>query len=306
MQSLLRNTLPMRCFPLLLVVLLAAPVAADDTDVAISMVLKSSGLSPQLEQLSQAILSAVPEDAFPDKKSRSAAAAFVKLQASTDALEASVHAIVRESLDAAALDKINQFLDSPAGKKVSRAQYTALDASVLKRIREGRSLVPSLSDKRTDLLKRIVTAQQVAERNAQLLASVIKGLADGSQTGKRESGQSKEVTRKINLIEKEITAESQSTQEIALLSSAHLYRSLDDKELEDYALFEESGPAARFREALARGLDQAVFQCAKALGEYFAKPQSEQPRKSQRAPTAPKRSKEPESDYLSPLDRESQ
>jgi hypothetical protein len=276
----------------LLALLLSAPALADDTDGMIERALKASGMAAQLEHLSQGILSAVPEDAFPDKKTRAAAAAFLKEDAPTQVLVSAVHAAMRESLDTDALDKALNFLDSSVGKKVGRAQQAAIEASALKRVREGRSLLSSLTDSRTALLQRIITAQHVPEGNGQLLNAVVRGLADGSLTGTALDFQPEEVTRKIKLIAKEINANRESTEETALLSSAHVFRSLDDKELEELASFEESEPAARFRTALNLGLGRAVYQCAKALGTYFAKPQPEPQHKPQRAPGERPRSRD--------------
>lgn len=276
----------------LAVVLFSGPIPAEDADLPVSRIIKAAGIDGQLEQLSQAILSAIPEDAFPDRNTRSAAAAFLKQQASADALETSVTAAVRESLDADALAKIEQFLDSSVGKKVAKAQRTALEASVLKRVREGRSLVASLGERRSALLKRIITAEQVSETNSRLLGTVIRGLVDGSAAGGTHAPQPKGIEQKINLIQKEIYAEQQSAEETAMMSSAHLLRALDDKELNEFAVFEESEPAVRFRAAVGRGLDQAVYRCAKAIGEYFAKPQPLPQTKPQRAPAERPRSKE--------------
>ena len=294
--------------PLLLLIILffSAPALADDTHLLIEKALKASGIAGQLQQLSEGILSAIPDDAFPDKKTRAAAAAFLKKDANKDVLLSLVHAAVRESLDRNALERVTKFWDSKVGKKVGRAQQASLDASALKRVREGRSLVSSLSDARRALLRRIIAAQQTTEGNARLLKSVIRGLSDGSSAGSAQAIEPKEMDRRIGLIEKEIQADRSSAEEIALISSAHLFRSFDDKELEEIALFEESEPAGRYRDALVRGLDQAVFRCAKALGGYSIKPGPAPQDKPQRVPLQSPPAKEQEFDGFSLWDTDRQ
>jgi hypothetical protein len=283
-QALLRTALLVTPLVLVVLCLVATQSVADDTDLRIDKALKASGMAGQMEHLAQAILSAVPEDAFPDKKTRGDAAAFLREHAGRDVLVSVVHAEVRQSLHADALAKVTNFFDSKVGKKVGRAQHSALETSVLKRIREGRPIVLTLHESRTELLKRIIRAQQVSEVNGRFLSTVIRGLVDGSSTACPETAHPEQTRRKISLIEKEIRAERTSTEDTALTSYAHLLRSLDDKELEELASFEESDPAAQFRESLQRGVDRAVYLCAKALGEYSVKPRPAPQRKPSRIP----------------------
>ena len=280
----LRTAFLMKPLIMVLVCLVAAQAMADDTDLRIDKVLKASGIAGQLEHLAQGILSAVPDDAFPDKKTKADAAAFLKENAGKDVLLSVVHSEVRESLHGDALEKVTSFFDSKVGKKVGRAQQSALETSVVKRVREGRSIVHTLNELRTELLKRIIRAQRVSEGNGRFLSTVIRGLVDGSLTAGPEAAHLEQTQRKISLIEKEIRAEQKNTDETALTSYAHLLRSLDDKELEELVSFEESEPAVQFRDALQRGVEQAVYRCAKALGEYSVKPRPASQKKPSRLP----------------------
>jgi hypothetical protein len=292
MHELFRTMLLSKPFIMFVVCLIAAPVLADDTDLRIEKALKAAGIAGQVEYLPQGILSAVPEDAFPDKKTRAGAAAFLREAAGKDAPLAVVHAAVRESLHGEVPEEVTNFLDSKVGKKVARAQQSALETSAIKRVREGRSILLSLHEARTALLKRIIKAQRVSEGNGRLLNTVIRGLVDGSLTDGAQAAPSEETTRKIALIEKEIQEERQGAEETALISYAHLLRSLDDKELEELAVYEESQPAARFRDAVQRGLEQVVYRCAKALGEYAGKSRPVPQKRQHTAPEEKRRDRD--------------
>jgi hypothetical protein len=252
--------------------LLGRPALTDDGDLLREKALNSSGVAGQLEVLGHAILSAVPEDAFPDRKAKAEAASYLKEHANRHELLSVVNLALKEDLDRETLQKVADFYDSKLGKKVGKAQSSALEASALKRVREGRPVLLSLDESRTALLGRIIIAQSVPQLNAQLLSTVVRGLLEGSV--KKDADRKARVgdmNRKIRLIESEIHAEQNRIHETALISFAHMFRSLDDKELAELAAHEESPEAARFRAAIQRGLERAVFRLARELGEHTSR-----------------------------------
>ncbi len=270
---------------IVLVCLIAAQAMADETDLRIDKALKASGIDGQLEHLGQAILSTIPEDAFEDKKSKAGAAAFLKKTAGQDVLLSVVHSEVRASLHGDALEQVTHFFDSKVGKKVGRAQQSALESSVLKRVREGRSHFLTLKEPRIELLKRIIRAQRVSEGNERFLSTVIRGLVDGSSTAGPQAAHAEETRRKISLIEKEIHAEEKSTSR----NSAHILRP-------PVTYFGQQG-ARRTRVVRKNPSLQPSFvarynevsssrctRCAKALGEYSVKPRPSPPKKTSRSP----------------------
>ena len=67
---------------------------------------------------------------------------------------------------------------------------------------------------------------------------------------------------------------------LTLAAYARTLRDLNDKELEQLAKFHESEPAEWFRGRVQKGLEEAVYISAKALGEAITK--SDRPTSSAR------------------------
>jgi hypothetical protein len=249
------------------------PVAADEVDVSIDKALKISGMAGQVEHLGQAILAAVPEDAFPDKRIRSDAAAFVKEQVSRDSFLELIRSGVREQVDAETLVHVLNFYESKLGKKVGRAQNSAVEPAAVKKAREGRTILLSLGESRMAALRRIIAAQEVSTSTAQLLSATVLGLAEGSLGNEIANvAQAEDTRRKIRLVESEIRADRNRMEETALISYALTFRTLEDKELEELAAYEESPGAIRFRRAVMGGLERAVFRVGQRLGEFTVRP----------------------------------
>jgi hypothetical protein len=259
---------------------LAFVASADEADVLIDKALKGSGIASQIEHLGPAILAAIPEDAFPDRKTKSDAGALIKEHTSGDILNAVVRSAVREQVDAETLGQVVNFYDSKLGKKVGRAQSSAVESSAVKRVREGRPILQSLGESRAATLKRIIAAQGVLVSTDQLLTATLRGLVEGSLTNEKQpSPRSDDMKRKIRLVEKEIRADRNRMEQTALISFAHTFQALGDKELEELAQDEESPGASRFRSAVQTGLERAVFRVGQSLGEFTVRPNDQSPRK---------------------------
>ena len=248
------------------------PTLADGIDGLIDKALKGAGLTRQLETLGQAMLYSIPEDALPDKKIKNEASAFVSRSANRETVISLVRTSVKEDLEADTLDKIVQFYDSRVGKKVGAAMAEGLGPSSIRKVREGRKLLTSLSEARIETLRQIVAAQSIVKTNAELLQTTIHGLIDGSLSEGTDSARVEEMKARVKVIEAAILAGKQRTEETALISCAHAFRTLDDDELHGVASFYESEPAQRFQRAVRRGLERAVYTTARALGEVASKP----------------------------------
>lgn len=246
----------------------ASPSLADDTDALIDKALKLSGIMGQTEMLGKTILSAVPADAFPDQKARNEAEALIRRKrASQEALIEIVRTSVREHLEKEKIEKVIQFYESPFGRKVGRLQDNALDAGLLRSIREGRKTAASLDEARLKTLARIVKTEVVAETNEALVKSVVKGLLDGSSEGANPpNDETEQINEKLKAVEKTMAMEQHRMDDVALTAFALTFRSLSDKELEELAAYQESAPASWFRDAVLVGLDRATYDVSRALG----------------------------------------
>jgi hypothetical protein len=249
-----------------------------EADLLINKALKLSGVIGTLEKLGGAILAAIPADAFPDVKMRNEVAAYIKKEAGKEELLSMVHAAVKENFDKESIEKVISFYDSKVGRKIGRLQDASLDPSLLKGIREGRKIAASLQEPRLHLLERIMKADRVSEVNETLLKSVIRGLIDGSPADGAKPVASTETTKKkVDIMESAIRSIQNRGEDIALVAFAYTFRSVDDKELEELASYQESPQAAWFRSAVQKGFDQAIYKTARSLGEAVARWRSAPP-----------------------------
>ena len=179
------------------------------------------------------------------------------------------------------------FYDSKIGRRIGRLQSNSLAPSSLKSVREGRKIAASLDEKRLNLFRRIIKAERVPELNSVLLKSVIQGLADAAPAeGSVQERPSESIQKKIDIMENAIRSDRKRMEELALVAFAYTFRSVDDAELSELAAYDESLPAAWFRNAIQKGLDRSVFKTAKALGSAIIQWQNLPPQAgSKRSPS---------------------
>lgn len=247
---------------------LPAVVFCNETDVLTDKALKVSGIAGQLEDLGPALVSAIPADAFPNSKMQGDASAFVKKSAGKNALMEIVSTAVRTEADKETLEKVIAFYDSKLGRKVGRLQETALDAPMLRNIREGRKVLAASEESRLGKLRRLVDSDDASKTNKALLRTMIRGLLEGYEGDTPDTANDGEVVKeKMKIMDKAIRTDEQRTKELALAAYAYTYRSLDDKELEELTAFRESPAAVRFGEAVRKGLEGAVYKIARSFAE---------------------------------------
>ncbi|MFH1116599.1 MAG: hypothetical protein V1792_22015 [Pseudomonadota bacterium] len=237
----------------------------DELDRLIDETSAFSGLSKQLEMLTGTMVAAVPEEALSNGMSRKEIGRFMEKSAGEEALASKVRESIRLDLNREALEKVSKFYRSGLGRKVGRLQGRALIPSAIQDVTEGRNVTASLSGSRAAILKRIIRAQHVCRSNFLLLDQMVNGFADG-RLGRSHDEAERIRDRFKSLVEKARTAE-EHMERLALASYAHTLGPLSDKELEELAAFHESEPAEWFRVRVQKGLNEAVYMSAKALGE---------------------------------------
>jgi hypothetical protein len=246
---------------------LANPARGNDTDVLIDKALSLSGIASQLEALTTAVFMAVPGDVFPDTKTREAADTAFKKSLTRETLIAPIREALRDAYSRDSLEKVVEFYESKTGRKVARLQSRGLSPDLLRTIREGRKTALSMEEPRSNLLRRLIRAENIAGTNSSLVASLVNGLLQGVQQEDRKPF----TLENPEAAKGEIKPDGSRAEELALVGMAHTFRSLDDKELEELANFHESEAGVWFRQTVLKGLHEAVSRVGVALGEALQK-----------------------------------
>ncbi len=250
----------------------AGPVRSSETYQAIDKALKSSGIAGQLETLPEMVVSCIPDDAIPDKRTRRETVNLIKETAGKEVLLATVHSTLRENLDDGKLQAVLKFYDSKIGKKIGRLYETALDPELIKDLREKRTMLAALNETRVAALERIVTAGGLSEANANLLNAMVEGLVEGytNQVSKTDRPDN-ETKKQIRLALKEAIVGSNRSREFALIGLARTLQSLDDKDVQEFAVFCNSEAGIWFNMLVQKGLENAVTKTGVALGTAVAR-----------------------------------
>jgi hypothetical protein len=250
----------------------AGPTRSSETDQLIDKSLKNSGIAAQLETLPEIVISCIPDDAIPDKRTRRETVNLIKETAGKEVLLSAVRAAVKENLDNDKLQAVLKFYDSRIGKKVGRLYETALDPELIRDLREKRTILAALNKNRVATLEGIVSAGGFSEANANLLNAMVEGLVEGYANEVSKTDRPNNETKKqIRLALKEAIVGSNRSREFALLGLARTLQSLDDKELQDFALFCTSDAGTWFNRSVQKGLENAVTKTGVALGTAVAR-----------------------------------
>ena len=250
----------------------AGPARSSETDQLIDKSLKNSGIAAQLETLPEIVISCIPDDAIPDKRTRRETVNLIKETAGKEVLLSAVRAAVKENLDNDKLQAVLKFYDSRIGKKVGRLYETALDPELIRDLREKRTILAALNENRVATLERIVSAGGFSEANANLLNAVVEGLVEGYTNEVSKTDRPNNETKKqIRIALKEAIVGSNRSREFALVGLARTLQSLDDKELQEFALFCTSDAGTWFNRSVQKGLENAVTKTGVALGTAVAR-----------------------------------
>jgi len=189
-----------------------------------------------------------------------------------DRLLSVVRSALKSDYNEEQVQKLLQFYDSKLGRKVSRLVSNSLDQEALRAIWEGRTIVTGMSDARRVLLERLVRVEITGEGNGQLSRAVVRGLVKGFLDHALYGGDLiEDMGPKLEAVENEIATSDRRTLDIALAAFAYTFRSLTDAEVKELVAFQESGPAAWFRQVVQGGLEAAVFSTAATLGEALTR-----------------------------------
>jgi hypothetical protein len=264
-----------RAIGLIVLVNLCGPASlsarTDETDALIDRVLQSSGVAGQVETLSQAVLAAVPDDAFPGPKVKKWARSMMKKAAGLDSLLPLMSDALKADFRVDLAEQVILFYGSPLGKEVGRITKKSCTAEALAAIRRNREMVVDISEPRLQAIQRILEAQRVVEFNSRLLGEVIKGLAEvSSARGTAPDFQSPEIRNKLESVETDIRSDEEKAWMLGLVACAHTFRSLKDKELEELARFYESDAGGWFVSGVQEGLEAAIRTAARALAEVLS------------------------------------
>ncbi|MEW6114110.1 MAG: hypothetical protein AB1664_18395 [Thermodesulfobacteriota bacterium] len=247
----------------------ARPPESDDQ--MIQRALKASGMTAQIAAFSDALLAAIPMDAFPDDRARKEARSFLAAALGEDKLLPMLHESFKESLNKDYLQKVLEFHQSRLGKKVGQLAENTLSPSSLETMREQRHFSRTLDKERLEILERIVRSERTTELNLSLLNALFDGLAEGTLAASpSQADRVSELRHRLRSIEAEMKQEAPRTMEMAVSVFAYTYRQLKDSELGELASYLESEPAAWYREVLQRGTTQAVRRAGVTLGELMA------------------------------------
>lgn len=241
---------------------------ADEIDTLIEKALEMSGMTAQLEALPTVIVSAIPDENFPTVPKRKESKEKSRKPLDRRIVQQFVNAAVRKHCDSETIKKIVGFYGTSVGRKVGRLQRSALSEQSLQSIREGWKIVATLDPDRLTLIRRLVIANNVRERNAQLLRAAIQGLAQGASPSVTPDLTAKKVAE----VGKAIRNLEETTQNTALVAFAYIFRSLRNEELEELVLFQESESGTMFSEAIHRGTRDAVTRIAEDVGESRRRP----------------------------------
>lgn len=237
--------------------------------------LDRSGMTHQIDRLPEVILAALPADAFPQDASGREIRRRVEKILSGDHLRRLVADALRRDFRRDYVIATLKFYRTVAGRKLRRAASRALSPHVLKRVREERDIVSSLTEKRRALLERIVRAEEVAATNERLVQGVIRGLARGyGKTAPDPEGTSPNSADELSRSEHRSTIDSAALDEIALTSYAYMLKNLSTEQLERIARFDESPAGEWFRSTTLEGLTEAAFRAAEAVGRSLAPAES--------------------------------
>lgn len=243
------------------------PASADDLAALIEKALKLSGIQGQMEDVGQAILAAVPADAFPNSGARNQAALFIKKNFTRKIAIETVTNSIRPDIDKQTLEDIIKFYETRLGRKIGKIQEGAADPEFLKKIREARTTAALLDEPRLSLIMNIVKSENAVDTNRSLVAGFITGLIDGSLGKNTDSEtESEKILDRLNISDKVTAIAGNRSEELYMVAYSYTFRSLDDKELAEFAAFLETASADRFRQAVHKGLKQMVHDIGKLLG----------------------------------------
>ncbi len=258
------TTIAFRTTIILIIVMVAQSLSiAEVQGSLITKLIRISGLRGQLDHLTAALLMTVPDDLFPDNRSRSNFNAHMKEQINTESLVKVFEETFSENVDTDKLDKAIKFYESSVGRKVGRIQGDSLSAYNIKAVREARRMITALTEDRTQLLERLIDNQRVYQNNVAFRKLIVRLL--GSPGWNEHSKSQDDSGAGLDSPKTSSENEPDSLHQTALTCFAYTYRSLTDPELESLAKFQKTEAGPWFENTVSRGFEQIIRRTVKAL-----------------------------------------
>ncbi len=229
----------------------------------ITKLIRISGLRGQLEHLAAALLMTVPDDLFPDNRSRSNFNSHMKGQISTESLAKVFEETFSENLEMEKLDKAIKFYESSLGRKLGRIQGDSLSSYNIKAIREARRMTTTLTEDRTRLLERLILNGNIYQNNVAFRKLIVHLL--GAPHWDEHSESQDNSGAKLGSPKNYSEEGPGSLHQAFLTCFAYTYKSLTDQELESLAKFQETEAGEWFENTASKCFEQVIIKTVKAL-----------------------------------------
>jgi|GEM_PF-1830414 len=227
--------------------------------------LKVSGFQTQLKLIPKALFGSLPADAFGDPKTKNKVERSFYAKTDSDEWVSLVASELANGVDVSAVDELTRFYSSRVGRKLATAQEAALNSWTLQHAREGYSRVPTLSETRLSLLRKLVEDSDIERANIEAVDAVVQGLLEGylGQSGKHEM--TKEDMEETLLHSRRLA--QARTGELCLVSLANSLSSFNDQELGELSSFFESNVSRQAQTVYRKALRNVLRDAGHALGE---------------------------------------
>lgn len=233
--------------------------------------LRRSGLDAQLTQVAGAVRVALleREHGADDPRRVGRVLATADRAFAVERLRAGVRAALAR-LEAADVEAALVFLDSPAGRRITRAEVAASEPERLDRPAPGgEDAVGRLGSRRRALLERLERASAGSETRLELDLRLSVAVLDGVRLARPElpAPRPEEARRLFEARRGEILRIYRTE---ALGDSAAVYRPVSNGDLVRYVRFAESAAGRRYLRAVSAALLAALEQAGREFGELLA------------------------------------
>ncbi len=240
---------------ILAVILFIGHASANQNELVLKL-LKTSGVTSQLDQIHSSIWMAVPLDAFANDTQRNEAFRRFRKVLTADYLLSIAHDQFQVSFDADRIRAVTNFFETGVGRKLARVQKDLLAPHNLKNIRESRRTAALLEGRRSELISRMIQTQRASETNSELADLLVRALLTGksfSEDGQEIDQSDAERTTPHVVLEKNLVNET------VLLSYANNLKSFDEDELLALVTFLET-PEAQWFQAKKDSFNALIVQ----------------------------------------------
>ncbi|MGH8728400.1 MAG: DUF2059 domain-containing protein [Burkholderiales bacterium] len=248
----------------LILLLIAAPVGADDKEKSAQELMTASGLDRQIAQIPAGILlgleqqkGALPEEihnGLRDAMSRAYSAKFI---------ETKVASAIRDRLDEKVMAETLVWLQSDLGKKITALEGEASSPEGYLAIQDYAQQL----QRNPPPPNRLKLAQEMDEATSatDVAVSVIEAGELGVALGLdslRPADEQLGLDKLMENISQERGSLTAGMRDLNIVGFLYMYRTLSDEELDSYLKFLQSDPGVKYQEAVTAGLKEALLEAA--------------------------------------------